>query len=200
LRHLIAALFAWVASLAHAGPTTIGFEGLSDQEALSGQYPGLTFQGGMVLLTGPAGGSLNELDFPPHGGVAAAMSDAPVQIDFTSPVSQVSAYFTYIGGLRLSAFDGMGSLLGSAQAGFSNNTALGGDFGSQANEFLGLSAIGDIRRIVIESVDPLGGVFVFDDLGFNTDPVVQGLPEPAGWALGAVAALTAVASRRRRHA
>ena len=200
MKRLTVAILGSMALCAHAAPTTIGFEDLSDLDPLSNQYTGLAFQGGLGLLSGAQGGSLNEIDFPPHGGFVVAYSDVPLQIDFDSALGQVGAYFSYVGGLRLNAYDAGGTLLGSTDSAFSNNTATGGDPGSQVNEFIGLSGIGDIHRIVIESTDPNGGAFVFDDLSFDSPAAPQGLPEPATWALGTLAALTATATRRRRKA
>lgn len=199
MKKLIAALLAWVAVAAQAAPTTIGFEDLNNLDFLASQYAGLGFSGGSALASGAVGGDLNEIDFPPHGGVVVGFSDSALRIDFTSAISQFSGYFTYTGGLRLSAFDGAGNLLRTVDAAFDNNTATGGDTGSFANELLSFSA-SDIRSIVIETLSTQGGAFVFDDLSFDTAPIVNGLPEPAGMSLGALATLAAVtASRRRRR-
>jgi hypothetical protein len=149
----------------------IDFEDLADSTAIGSSYSGLglTFTNGTVLT---AGISLNEFDFPPFSGVNVAFDDGgPITIQFASPVSFVSAYFTYTQQLTFAAFDALNNPLGSVLSTSSNNLGL--------NELLQLTAPG-IQRIVI-SADPAGTSFTMDDLSFTTETTP--VPEPAAFRL-----------------
>lgn len=154
---------------------TITFEGLSDLEAVTTQFPGLTFSNA-ILLT--AGLSLNEFEFPPASGFNVIFDGGgPVSIAFETPVSDLSALFTYVVPLTVTGFDLDGNLVASATSLFSNNGALSGDFESSPNELLGLTFAGGISRITVMG-DPSGGSFVLDDLTFTPTDVAP-IPEPS---------------------
>ena len=152
----------------------IDFEGLSDGTALGAQFAGVGFSNAIVLGSGL---SLNEFEFPPHSGANVASDDGgAIQIVFSAPVSQVSAFFTYAVPLTLTAFDAGGNTVATAVSLFSSNLALTGAAGSSANEFILLSVPLGISRVVIAG-DTQGASFVLDDLA------ITAVPEPAGLAL-----------------
>ena len=174
------------ASLARAVPITSGFEGLADLEVVTTQIPGLTFSNALVLTSGAVGGSLNEIDFPPHGGVNVVFDNGgPLAIDFSAPVESFAAYFTYVTTLTLSAFDGA-TLLGAVTSLAASN--LGG------HELLQIAG-GSITRVTITG-DTFGGSFTMDDLAAVPVATVA-VPEPNGLILVLAGLLLLAAARRR---
>jgi hypothetical protein len=155
----------------------IDFEGLADTEVVATQYTsqGVLFSNTTALISGAVGGSLNEIDFPPHSGVTVVFDDGgPIMLVFPTPFSFASGYFTYTTQLTVQAFsDAAGTnLIGSVTSAFNDNTAGGlGDPGSSPNEFLQIAGVGSIGSLKITG-SPFGGSFTLDD--FNGAPV----PEP----------------------
>jgi len=144
-----------------------------DSTPLTDQFPGLAFSNATVIS---AGVTLNELEFPPHSGSNVVFDDGgPISILFSTPVVNVSAFFTYTEPLTLTAFDSNNNPLGAIKSMFSNNEALSGDAGSRPNEPLGLAFASGISTITIAG-DPQGGSFVMDDLSF-TPAAAQSVPE-----------------------
>lgn len=188
--------FAWifVVFLGAWGPqgaqaqSTIDFEGLSDSTALATQVPGLTFSNAVVLSSGI---TLNEFEFPPHSGSNVAVDDgAAMQIVFASPVTLASAFFTYMVPLTLTAFDGAGNVVATAQSLFSNNLALSGVAGSSPNERIDVGVATGFSRLVIAG-DAGGASFAVDDLS------VSAVPEPSTLAT-LLFGLGVLAARKRR--
>lgn len=180
-------LGAWGPQPALAQATT-GFEGLDDGTVLTDQIAGLAFSHAVVLTSGV---SLNEFEFPPHGGSNVASDDAGVmQIVFSSPVTLVSAFFTYSAPLSLTAFDAAGAVVATANSRFSSNMALSGVAGSSPNERIDLGADAGFARLEIAG-DPGGASFVLDDLSVSAVPE---LPRGAALLLG----LAVLALRRVR--
>jgi hypothetical protein len=172
---------------------TIDFEGLPDSTQLTTQYAGLTFTNATVIT---AGISLNEFEFPPNSGVNVVFDDGgPITIDFSTAVSSVGAYFTYIEPLTLDGFDATDNLLASATSAFSSNDALYGDPGSSPNEFISISDAGGISSITITG-DPAGDSFVMDDLTF-TPITTTSAPEPSSGLLLLTSAIVLMAFHRR---
>lgn len=193
---LNAAAFFCAAAFASANALalSIDFETLADGAAVTNQFAGVSFSNATALQ---AGFSLNEVDFPPHSGsVVVSDEGGPMTLLFSSPVTQVSAFFTYVVPsplkLTLTAWDAFDAFLGSTLSAFSSNAALSGDPGSAPNEFLQLAFAG-IAKLTI-SGDPGGGSFVLDDLSFT--PKALPVPEPATAALTAIA-LAGLLARRR---
>jgi hypothetical protein len=155
---------------------TIDFEGFSDSTSLSNQYSalGVTFTNATIIT---AGISLNEFEFPPHSGVNVVFDDGgPMVVSFSTPMSNVGAYFTYEVPLALSFYDPVNDLEGTINSAFSSNMALSGDPESSPNEFLSFASVSGISEVVITG-DPLGSSFVMDDLTFN--PLSTAVPEPS---------------------
>jgi hypothetical protein len=138
---------------------------------LTNQYLNLQFTNATVWT---AGLSLNELQFPPHSGsnVAAGVG-GPITIVFTTPVIDVSGFFTYSSSLTLDAFDALNQSVGTSTSAFSSNFV---SSGNPANEMLELSFAGGISRITITGA--ANGSFVFDDLTIGTATATD-TPEPA---------------------
>jgi hypothetical protein len=190
---LVAGVLLLPAARAHAAPVLIDFEGLGDFEAVTTQYPGVTF-GNTIAVT--SGISLNEFETPPRSGTNAVFDDGgAITLGFDSPVSHFAGYFTYSTTLTLTAFDASLNVIGTATSLFANNFALTGVAGSAPNELLELVLAG-IAFVRIEG-DPLGGSFVLDDVTFDTAAVTTAVPEPSTLALIA-GGLALLRARRRR--
>src|SRR3954469_10391595 len=83
--------------------TTINFDSLSDSEAVTNQFAGVTFSNAIALT---AGISLNEFDFPPRSGNNVVSDDGgAMSITFASPLSNFGGYFTYDHMLTIEAFN-----------------------------------------------------------------------------------------------
>ena len=162
--------------------TSIDFETLTDSEIVTTQFSGLSFSNTRALSSGF---SLNDLDFPPHSGSTVVSDDgSAIAIDFLTPVTSFSAFFTYAIPITLTAFDGIGGVLGSL------NSALSTNVGVAPNEFIQLSGLGLINQIKI-SGDPAGFSFTMDDVAFDSASV----PEPNTLALLTIA-LAGIKARR----
>jgi hypothetical protein len=172
--------------------TTIDFEGFPDSTILATQYPGLTFSNTIILTSGI---SLNEFEFPPYSGVnVASDNNGPITIDFSTPITSFSGYFTYLEPLTLAGYNAVDTQVASAVSDYSNNTAcLGGppcfgDPGSSPNEFIELSFAGGMSSVTITG-DPLGGSFTMDDISYTSSvPEPSSLPLVISGAFGLFAA------------
>jgi hypothetical protein len=154
--------------------TVIDFESFNDGDILTSQIPGLTFTNTIVLS---AGISLNEFEFPPYSGNNVASDNGgPITIDFASPITSFSGYFTYLEPLTIAAFDASNTEVTAAASAFSSNDALFGDPGSTPNEFLQVSFAAGIASVIIEA-DPNGGSFTMDDLTYAS-AAPSTVPEP----------------------
>jgi hypothetical protein len=171
--HFAIALLALGVADRSANATTIGFEGFPDSTILTAQYPGLTFTNTIILTSGI---SLNEFEFPPYAGTnVASDNNGPITIDFSTPVTSFSGYFTYVEPLTLGGFDASDTEVAIAGSAFSDNDALFGDPGSRPNEFIDLSFAGGISSVTITG-DPLGGSFAMDNMTYTTAGAA--VPEP----------------------
>ncbi|HYN76834.1 MAG TPA: hypothetical protein VES73_03460 [Lamprocystis sp. (in: g-proteobacteria)] len=80
--------FAWLLpSLATAA--TFDFESFGDGDPVTTLFPGLTLTNATAIV---AGASLYQQEFPPRSGTAVLFDDGgPISIDFTTPITSVSA-------------------------------------------------------------------------------------------------------------
>lgn len=85
-----------------ANATVIDFESLSDGTSVDNTYAGITFSNAMVLS---AGISLNEFEFPPFSGQNVAYDNGgAIRINFAAPITWLSAYFTYLMPVTMTAY------------------------------------------------------------------------------------------------
>ena len=188
---LIVVALSLYSTQAHAAEIFIDFEDLLEFDDVGSHYAGVTFSGATVLT---AGSSVNEFEFPPVSGVNVVYdAGAPVTVDFSTPVSSISAFFTYLAPLTLTAFSGT-TQVGSVSSAFSANFATSGN---PSNELLELAFSGGITSLIISGGD-FGGSFVLDDFTAQTLDEVPQVPEPATATLLLIGAGTAWATRRRR--
>jgi hypothetical protein len=143
--------------------TAISFEGLTDSASVGSAYSGLgvNFSSTTVLT---AGISLNEFEFPPHSGNNVVFDDGgPLRGTFSTPVSFLSAYLTYMVPVTLYAYDSSGSVIGSVSSASLANTV---SSGGTPNELLALSSAGGIQSFAFVG-DTIGGSFTLDDFSFT---------------------------------
>ncbi|MCW5631802.1 MAG: hypothetical protein KIT17_00550 [Rubrivivax sp.] len=181
--------------LSPATAAVITFDSLLDAESVTGQFAGLgaTFSNAVALRSGF---SLNEFEFPPRSGDLVVSDDGgALAVLFSTPVSEVSGYFTYATAITMSAFDASNNLLGSISSIFGSNLALSGAAGASPNELLQLAFGSGISRITVAG-DPAGASFVLDDFSFT--PVVRDVSAP-GTACASLLALGILAGLRRTH-
>jgi hypothetical protein len=178
LRFILGLLALGVAATL-APAETIGFEGFPDSTILTTQFPGLTFTNAIILTSGI---SLNEFNFPPHSGVnVVSDNNGPITIDFSTPITSFSGYFTYLEPLNLDAFNASDTEVATATSSFSNNLAClagppcPGDPGSSSNEFIQVAFAGEISSVTL-TADLLGGSFTMDDLTYTS-----AIPEPGSF-------------------
>jgi hypothetical protein len=166
-------LMVVVSGFLQASAVTLDFEGFPDSTILTAQYAGLTFTNTIILT---AGISLNEFEFPPHSGVnVASDNNGPITIEFASPITSFSGYFTYVEPLTATGFNAADIEIASAVSAYSSNDALFGDPGSSPNEFIQISYAGGMSSVTITG-DPGGGSFVMDDVSYAI--ASAGVPEP----------------------
>jgi hypothetical protein len=185
----------------------INFETFPDHSAianstvLASQFPGFSFTNTIVLT---AGIGVNEFEAPPHSGVNEASDNGgAIVIDFTSPITDFSGYFTYYVPLTLTAFDAGHVEVDSAASAYSINVGCDpgspptclGDPESSPNELLSLHSSAGISEVTILG-DPGGGSFTLDDLAFSN--TVSAVPEPASLLL-LLSVLGAAGAVRKRH-
>jgi hypothetical protein len=198
LRGVLTAVTLIVAAEAGAkADTALNFEGFPDSTILTTQYQGLTFTNAIMLTSGI---SLNEFDFPPHSGVSVVSdNNGPMTIDFGTPITSFSGYFTYLEPLTIDAFNALDTEVATATSAFSNNLAClagppcPGDPGSSPNEFIGLSFPGGISSVTITG-DPLGGSFTMDDMTYKSE-----VPEPCSFPLVITVSAASVIVRLRKQ-
>lgn len=178
------ALAAAVANAA-AAPVLLDFESLPDGPLGGSEFVAqgvATVQGALALS---AGFSLNEFDFPPHSGGMALGNAAPagaVELLFSEPIGELSAWFTYSAPLSISSYAADGTLMGTVLSLFGSNVG--------ASERIDFGFM-NVARVVIASA----GDYILDDLQFSG--VTSGVPEPSSAALGALALAAAAWTARR---
>jgi hypothetical protein len=193
-------LFTSVA--ATAAPMVIDFETLADGASVTTQFSvadGVTFTNATAIT---ARLSLNEFEFPPVSGTKVVFdTGGPIEITFADLMARVAGYFTYLMPLEFAAYNDNGARLDFAGSHYSSNLGVipddpssGGAPGSSPNEFLQLTSVAGIRRVVIAGNSD-GGSFTLDDLTFERTAPVNGVPEP-GTLLLLAAGLVGLARRR----
>jgi hypothetical protein len=167
-----------------AAPIVIDFEGLTDGEFVTTQYPNLTFSNAVIAT---AGMSLNDLDFPPKSGVNVVIDDGgPISVVFSSPVSSFGGFFTYIEPLTMQGFGSSNNLLATSTSLFSKNLACleppcEGDPGSSPNEFIQVNSPTGFSSVTIAG-DPRGFSFALDNVTYSLAQT-SSTPEPSSFLL-----------------
>jgi hypothetical protein len=95
-------------------------------------------------------------------------SGGPITVDFSNPISEFSAFFTYNTALTVQGFDASDALLQTAQSLFNQNFV---SSGNSPNELISLSAGG--FSSVLVSGSPGGSSFTMDDLTIGTPAIVS---------------------------
>lgn len=146
----------------------INFEGLSDGDIVTTQYNSVLFTNTVNLTSGI---SLNELDFPPFSGINVVSDNGGfMSLQFSSPVTNFSGYFTYSHALTLDGYDASDNQVVTSASLFSNNTATSGSIGSNPNEFISLAYLSGISKITITG-DLSGSSFALDDIDYSSTSV-----------------------------
>jgi hypothetical protein len=158
---------------AHSNAESVNFEQFYDAQPVTSQISGLTFGNAIALQ---AGLTLNEFEFPPKSGTVVLSDDGgAMSILFSVHVLSFSGYFTYLVGLKVTAFDDAGTVIATANSAFGSNLLLSGDTGSSPNELISMAYGGGIRRVQISGA-ATGQSFVLDDLSYTFAATV---PEPS---------------------
>ena len=174
----------------HADTITINFDNLQDSQVVGSAYAtnGVIFSGAVIAT---AGISLNESDFPPHSGNNVVIdATGPITLNFATPVSTFSGFFTYLAPLTLDGFGSSNQLLATATSGFSQNFV---SSGNQPNELISLASATGMSFVTITG-NPTGGSFALDDVSITPVP---GVPEPdALWLILAGGCVLLIRHRR----
>jgi hypothetical protein len=187
-----------------AAALTLDFETLSDTELVTTQFAGHTFTNAIALVSGTAGGILNEVEFPPHSGVTVVCDYfGAITITFDTPVGAASGFFTYAAPVTITAFDAQLVAVDTATSAFQANSRFSGRAGSVPNEMLEVAFAGGISSLTLQG-DADGLSFTLDDFSFvpvASVPVAAAeSPVPALLALAGATLIGVVGSRRRRTA
>jgi hypothetical protein len=164
---IVLGLLLFGGSLLDANAYTINFDELTDLTPVTNQYNvlGVEFSGATVIT---AGISLNEFEFPPFSGSNVILDDAmPMTVTFNTPVVEISAYFTYLMPVTVTAYNSLFSVVDMVTSSYFSNLALSGDPGSSPNEFLQVAYSGGISYLEITG-DPTGGSFTLDNFTVTT--------------------------------
>jgi len=176
---------------ASASVVTIDFEGLADLDPITNQFPGLVFSNAASIISGAAGGSSNEAEFPPRSGLTVAFNTgSPLEILFSPSVVDVTAYLTYNVLVTMTAFGALNQVVGTATSAYSNNLLVSGEMGSVPNEPLTVAFAGGVSRIELSTL----GTFTLDDLTYTTASTA--VPEVSSVSMLAMAALAGLLLRR----
>lgn len=157
-----------------ASATAINFDSLSDLDAVTTQFSGLTFSN---TTAATAGITLNEFEFPPRSGANVVFDNGgAITIVFEGLQTTVGGFFTYAAQLTFTGFDVLNFVVGIDTSDFNSNLAISGDPGSSPNEFLEVLFAGGIKKVTIQG-DLTGDSFTLDDLTFTGQ--ITSVPSPA---------------------
>lgn len=185
------ALALGAASTAASADTTLGFDDIPEGTVASNQYNGLVISGGSVLTQN----SILNPEFPPRSdpNVLYNYADGDISILFTTAVDSIGGYITGNEVVTLSAYNGA-TLLGTISTSGPNYVSSGGT----PNEFLQL-LFPTITSAVFSGAAGIGNTYTLDDLTVGGTITVNGVPEPATWAMMLIGFGAIGASMRRRR-
>lgn len=156
---LFAGLLAFSVSMeAQSSSTSITFDNFANGTAVNDQIGGVTFSPALIA-------SSNNSFYPPHSGNTVALGivngdNVLFTITFSSPAATVGGYFTYTGGVTMTAYDSGGNPVGSASAAGANIVGSGS---TPPNTHLQVSSGKGIAKITLIS-QVHGAGFALDDL------------------------------------
>jgi hypothetical protein len=187
----VLALAMGVASTAASADTTLGFDDIPEGTVAAAQYNGLVITGGSVLTLD----SILNPEFPPHSdpNVLYNYADGNISILFTTAVDSIGGYITGNEVVTLSAYNGA-TLLGTIATSGPNYVSSGGS----PNEFLQL-LFPTITSAVFSGATGFENTYTLDDLTVGGTITVNGVPEPATWAMMLLGFGAIGASMRRRR-
>lgn len=148
----------WLSPLAFAS-TTIDFEEQPEYTQITNQYSAqdATFTNALQLVAP----YYDYFDFPAHSGSGVITNDPddPIIVDFSTPVYDVSGWYSAPDGVVITAYDASDNLI---------DTVIGGDTDQSNAEFtIGISA--PIASLEISANDGADGEAV-DDLSYTVTP------------------------------
>lgn len=187
-----------------ASVTVIDFEGFSNGTLITNQFAGLVLSNTYVAK---AGQSLNVSQYPAFSGDNAVLMFPadPLSVDFSTPMSNVGAYFTYNRPVTLSFYGAGNVLLGTVLSTYEDNTV---SSGNSPNEYMQFSFPAGITRMeaavgsfppIPDPFDPpleMPGTFVLDNLTFTAASPV---PEPASAMINLILGGTGIGMTLRRR-
>jgi hypothetical protein len=183
-----------------AAAVTLDFETLDDMELVTTQFAGVTFGNTLALVSGAEGGTLNELDFPPHSGATVVIDlFGAITIAFAAPVAAASGFFTYAAPVTITAFDALLGPVATATSDFDTNTVVQGEPGSAPNELIEIAFAAGISSLTVQGA-PNGLSFTLDDFTFIPRiPLVAAEPPVAALVVLVAGTVLALADWRRRR-
>lgn len=168
--------------LALADTFTINFEQYPEFTQIVSQYAAedASFANALQLVAP----DYNYFDYPPHSGSGVITNDPndPIVVFFSTPVTEVSGWYTDGDGMTAVAFDSLGDVLGT----FNGAAVSGAD-----SEFT-LDPAGHISAIVLSDVDGNADFLTVDDLSYTETP------EPGSLLLLGTGVLGLVGTMRRK--
>ena len=183
-----------------AAAVTLDFETVDDLAVVTTQFAGVTFGNTLALVSGAEGGTLNELEFPPHSGATVVIDlFGAITIAFDTPVAAASGFFTDTAPVTITAFDALLAPVATATSDFDRNTVVQGEPGSAPNELIELTFAAGISSLTVQGAVN-GMSFTLDDFTFiPRRPLVAAEPPMAALFVLVAATVLAVADWRRRR-
>jgi len=164
-RILLLLVLVSVSPLTFADTFTINFEQYASFTQITNQYAAedATFTNSLELVVP----DFNYFDHPPHSGSGVITNDPddPIIVDFSTPVMDVTGWYSDSDGVTVTAYDSMGNVLAT----FNGAGVSGAD-----SEF-SLDPDAYISSITISDVDGNPDFLIADDLSYTVTPEPESL-------------------------